>query len=187
LFSACTVAWFDVARRQQRLARDLGARRGSGFKRRTDPPRRHGFQAGGSRSDAPPAVAEALIVDRRESVVDGGIMSIDNTPREQPRTDIVRELENRVEAELPMLAAHLRTWLQAHRTHPREISVSSDPEGVSRMRVWLVTHHTGDQDASSMVVYDGRRKMFGLMMELQNGVLWHIGVYGSLVDTIRAL
>ena len=115
------------------------------------------------------------------------IMSTDECPTDQPQAEILTELGNRVEAELPLLADHLRTWLQAHRTHPREISVSSDPEGTRSVRVWLVTDDIGDRDGSSRVVYDAGRKMFGLVMELQNGVLWYMGPYGSLVDTVEGI
>jgi hypothetical protein len=114
-------------------------------------------------------------------------MSTDDRSTDQRRAEIVTELGNRVEAELPLLADHLRTWLAAHRTHPREISVSADPEGTRPVQVWLVTDDIGDHDGSSRVVYDAARKMFGLVMELQNGVLWYMGPYGSLVDTVQSI
>ena len=109
----------------------------------------------------------------------------DHTNR--PDTEILTELTNRVQAELPLLAERLRIWLEAHRTHPRELSVSSDPEGTRTVRVWLVTDHIGDSDASSRVVYDAARNMFGLVTELQNGVLWYMGPYGSLADTVQSM
>ena len=65
--------------------------------------------------------------------------------------------------------------------------MSSDPEGTRTVRVWLVTDHIGDSDASSRVVYDAARRMFGLVTELQNGVLWYMGPYGSLVDTVQSI
>jgi hypothetical protein len=101
--------------------------------------------------------------------------------------EVLTELTNQVQAELPLLAEHLRIWVEAHRTHPREVTVSSDAEGAGTVRVWLVTDHTGNNDASSRVVYDARRKMFGLVTELQNGVVWYMGPYGSLVDTVQSI
>ena len=65
--------------------------------------------------------------------------------------------------------------------------MSSDPEGARTVQVWLVTDHTGGDDGSSRVVYDGARKMFGLVTELQNGVLWYMGPYGSLADTVQSM
>jgi len=115
------------------------------------------------------------------------IMAIDDYPTNRPDAEIVTELTNRVQAELPLLAEHLRIWFEAHRTHPRELSVSSDPEGTRTVRVWLVTDHIGDSDASSRVVYDSAQRMFGLVMELQNGVLWYMGPYGSLVDSVQSI
>jgi hypothetical protein len=101
--------------------------------------------------------------------------------------EIVTELTNRVDAEMPMLPEHLRMWFESHRARPQELTVSSDSEGTHSYRVWLVTDDIGDRDGSSRVVYDAERKKFGLLMELQNGVLWYMGSYGSLEDTIQAI
>ena len=109
------------------------------------------------------------------------------TPTNRPDAEILTELANRVKAELPLLAEHLRIWLEAHRTYPRELGVSSDPEGTRTVQVWLVSDHIGDRDASSRVVYDATQRKFGLVMELQNGVLWYLGPHGSLVDTVQSI
>ncbi len=114
-------------------------------------------------------------------------MATDDYPTNRPDPEILTELTNRVQSELPLLAEHLRTWLEAHRTFPRELSASSDPEGTRKVRLWLVTDHIGDSDASSRVVYDATQGMFGLVTELQNGVLWYMGPYGSLVDTVQSI
>jgi hypothetical protein len=53
--------------------------------------------------------------------------------------------------------------------------------------VWLVTDHVGVSDASSRVVYDAASQMFGLVVELESGVLWYMGPYGSLVDAVRSI
>ena len=108
-------------------------------------------------------------------------------PSTEPDAEIVTELVTRLQAELPLLAEHLRIWLQAHRAHPREISASSDPAGTTAVRVWLVTDDTGDGDASSNVVWDAERQMFGLVMKLENGILWYMGPQGSLVETIESI
>jgi hypothetical protein len=114
-------------------------------------------------------------------------MATDDYPPDRPDAEILTELTNRVQAELALLAEHLRIWLEAHRTSPRELSAFSDPEGTRRVRVWLVTDHIGDSDASSRVVYDPAQRMFGLVTELQNGVLWYMGPYGSLVETVQSI
>jgi hypothetical protein len=101
--------------------------------------------------------------------------------------DIAVRISNRVEAELPLLTEHLRRWVEAHRTQPREITASSDPEITQSVHVSLVTDHIGEEDANSRVVYDPARDEFGLMMELENGVLWYMGPYGSLVDTVESI
>lgn len=102
-------------------------------------------------------------------------------------SEIVTEVTNRVDAEMPMLREHLRVWFEAHRARPHELTVSSDSEGTRPYRVWLVTDDIGDNDGSSRVVYDADRKKFGLLMELQGGVLWYMGPYGSLVDAVESI
>ena len=114
-------------------------------------------------------------------------MTVDDQPANRPDAEILTEITNRVQAELPLLAEHLRMWLEAHLTHPRELSVFSDSEGTRTVHVWLVTDHIGDRDASYRVVYDAALRMFGLMTELDDGVQWYMGPYGSLVDTVESL
>ncbi len=101
--------------------------------------------------------------------------------------EIVLEITARVQAELPLLAGHLREWLQAHQTPPRPLTAWSDLEGTQPVQVWLVTDHSGDSDANSRVVYDVAGKMFGLVMELQEGMLWYMGAYGSLAETVDSI
>jgi hypothetical protein len=114
-------------------------------------------------------------------------MSTDDYSTSRTEPDIVREITERVQAELPALANDLRGWFEAHRAQPREVSASSDPEGNHTIRLWLVTDDTGHDDGSSRVVYDPSLKTFGLLMEMQNGVSWYMGSYGSLVDTVSAI
>lgn len=114
-------------------------------------------------------------------------MSIDDSSASRKETEIVRELSSRLEAQLPLLPDELRTWLEAHRTRPREVTVAADPDGARMVQVWLVTDHTGDRDGSSLVVYDPQTRMFGLVMELRNGVQWYMGPYGSLVETVQSI
>jgi hypothetical protein len=102
-------------------------------------------------------------------------MSTDESPTSPPETEIVKEVGHRVQAELPLLAEHSRIWFEAHRTHPREINASSDPDGIHTVRVWLVTDDIGHEDGSSRVVYDTVLKSFGLLMQLQDGVSWYMG------------
>jgi len=114
-------------------------------------------------------------------------MSFDEDATVPTEAEIVAEIANRVEAELPLLAEHLRMWLEAHRTAPRLVIASPDPEGTGRVQVWLVTDDAGADDGSSRVAYDPGPRMFGLLMKLQNGVLWYMGPYGSLVDTVDSI
>jgi len=80
----------------------------------------------------------------------------------------------------------VRSWFRALLCE-KDCFVSRDAEGTHSVHVWLVTDDIGDGDASSRVVYDATRKMFGLVMELPNGVLWYMGPSGSLVDTVQII
>ena len=102
-----------------------------------------------------------------------------------PQSGIAARIDGRVDAELPLLAPHLRNWLAAHRTTPREIQASSDPEGAEHLQVWLVTDHTGAEDSSSRVVYEPATDAFGIVIDLENGVSWFQGSDDSLVAAIE--
>lgn len=114
-------------------------------------------------------------------------MSTDDPGASRKETETVRELSSLLAAQLPLLPDELRAWLEAHRTRPREVTVAADPDGARMTQVWLVTDHTADNDASSLVVYDPHTRMFGLVMELRNGVLWYSGPNGSLVETLQSI
>jgi hypothetical protein len=101
--------------------------------------------------------------------------------------EIALEITARVRAELPLLAGHLQEWLQAHQTTPRPITAWSDLEATHPVQVWLLTEHSGDRDANSRVVYDVEEKMFGLVMEVGEGVVWYMGAYGSLAETVQSI
>jgi hypothetical protein len=55
------------------------------------------------------------------------------------------------------------------------------------VQVWLATDHSGDSDANSRVIYDVAGKVFGLVMELREGMLWYTGAYGSLAETVDSI
>lgn len=90
-----------------------------------------------------------------------------------------------VDAELPLLTDHLRSWVEAHRTKPREISVSSDFDRMRFVHVWIVTEDIGERDSSSNVVYDPEPDCFGLVMKLENGVRGHTALSPRLFKPCR--
>ena len=102
-------------------------------------------------------------------------------------TQIAARIARLVEAELPLLPDHLRSWVEAHRTRPTKISASTNPDGTQSVNVWLVTDHIGKSDASSRIVYDPATEMFGLVTLLENTLLWYMGPYGCLVETVQAI
>jgi hypothetical protein len=100
---------------------------------------------------------------------------------------VAERIRARVDAELPLLADHLRRWFVAHRATPREIQASTDLDGSQYIGVWLVTDHTGAEDSAYRVVYDSTVDAFGIVTDLQTGVSWYLGSYGSLVAVVEGL
>jgi hypothetical protein len=98
---------------------------------------------------------------------------------------VPERIRSRVDAELPLLPGGLSRWVAAHRTLPREISVSLDPEGANRVAVWLVTDHTGAGGSASRVVYEPTTGAFGVAIDLQNGVVWFQGPDDSFVAAVE--
>lgn len=103
----------------------------------------------------------------------------------EPESGVAARIEARVDAELPLLPKHLRDWLTAHRTEPKQILASFDPEGAEHLQVWLVTDHTGAEDSSSRVVYEPTTDGFGIVIDLENGVRWFQGSDDSLAAAVE--
>lgn len=90
-----------------------------------------------------------------------------------------------VQADLPKLTPHLREWAEAHLASPRQETFAEKSDGTHPVTLWLVTDNTGSEDSSSRVVFDPEEDRFGLEMELQDGIHWFMGLYGSFSETIE--
>lgn len=105
----------------------------------------------------------------------------------QVPADVAERIRSSVDAQLPLLSGGLRKWAVAHRTPPREIIVSLDPEGARRVAVWLVTDHTGAEDSASRIVYEPITGAFGIAIDLQSGVIWFQGSNDSFAAAVENL
>src|SRR5258705_4128568 len=96
-------------------------------------------------------------------------------------------IKSKVAYELTSLAPHLQTWLRAHLIEPRLSRLSVDCNGPSSKAFWLITDHTGKEDSSYRIVYDGEHEVFGLECTLESGVEWYMGGYGSFSDAVESM
>ena len=75
-------------------------------------------------------------------------------------------------------------WLQMHKIPPRRISLSRKTDGSSSEEFWLVTDHTGSDDASFRVVYDDIADSYGIECAILNSISLFIGFRASLLEAV---
>jgi hypothetical protein len=93
--------------------------------------------------------------------------------------EVETRIQQRVNQTLNELPEHIRRWSVAHLIAPRKVTLATDPDGEQYADFWLVTDHTGSDDASYRVVFDEETDDFGLEVTLNTGVCWYMGSYGS--------
>lgn len=89
------------------------------------------------------------------------------------------EISELVSQTLPMLPSHLREWAEEHLSPPRQTNLVTDLDTNDARDFWLVTDHTGHNDASYRVVFDPVEKLFGLEMTIEDGRQWFMGIHGE--------
>ena len=75
-------------------------------------------------------------------------------------------------------------WLQVHARPPQRIALARKTDGSTTEDFWLVTDHTGNDDANFRVVYDDVVARYGIECTILNGVCLFIGFRASLVDAV---
>ncbi len=75
-------------------------------------------------------------------------------------------------------------WLQMHALPPRRITLARKTDGGGTEDFWLVTDHTGSDDASFRIVYDDVAARYGLECTIGNDVALFTGFRASLVDAV---
>jgi hypothetical protein len=104
-------------------------------------------------------------------------------------TDVRNRIGVLVDVGLPQLPPSQRVWAEEHlASPPRRETFAAHDDGSGEVSLWLVTDHTGVRDASCRVVFDPEREHFGLVMDLQGGVKWFLGLYaGTFADAVMAI
>jgi hypothetical protein len=75
-------------------------------------------------------------------------------------------------------------WLRAHALPARRIPLSRKTDGGNTEEFWLVTDHTGSDDASFRVVYDDVSGQYGIECTIGNDVNLFAGFRASLLDAV---
>ena len=75
-------------------------------------------------------------------------------------------------------------WLQTHKIAPRRIALSRKTDGSNTEDFWLVTDHTGSDDASFRVVYDDVIGRYGIECAILNSISLFIGFRATLVEAV---
>ena len=88
------------------------------------------------------------------------------------------------QAALPALDRRLDDWFRAHVVAPRPIVLARKSDGGNTEEFWLVTDHTGTDDASFRIVYDDAANRYGIECTIQNGVCLFAGYRATLVDAL---
>jgi len=84
------------------------------------------------------------------------------------------------EATAPKLNEPLRRWLRSHLIPPRKIELARKSDGASTEPFWLITDHSGTDDALFRLVYDDTVKRYGIECAIQNGICLFAGFRESL-------
>lgn len=102
--------------------------------------------------------------------------------------DIASEIDKLVAHELRTLSSPLREWFVAHRVSPpRLVSIADGIDSETTTDLWLLTDHTGDQDASSRVVFDPEAGLFGVAMDFAQGPALLGLTPGGLAEAIDSM
>lgn len=83
-----------------------------------------------------------------------------------------------------LLDRRVGLWLQSHKIPPRKISLSRKTDGSSAEEFWLVTDHTGADDASFRVVFDDVAGRYGIECAILNSVSLFSGYRATLLEAI---
>jgi hypothetical protein len=85
---------------------------------------------------------------------------------------------------VPKLDRRLALWLQSHARPAHRITLARKTDGSVTEDFWLVTDHTGADDANFRVVYDDVVGQYGIECTILNSVCLFIGFRASLMDAV---
>ena len=99
---------------------------------------------------------------------------------EQVRANVLADCE----AAASQLVPAARAWLHAHLIPARPIELARKTDGKETEPFWLITDHTGRQDASFRIVYDDAVRRYGIECTILNNICLFAGFRASLADAV---
>ncbi len=103
------------------------------------------------------------------------------TPEEQ---QIAERIQSLVAVDLRQMPPQLRAWAEQHLVEPRPTTRVHITDELT-LPLWLVTDHTGVNDAACRVVYQPDEDVFGLDTCLPDGTKRFMGLYGSFAESVE--
>jgi hypothetical protein len=132
------------------------------------------------------AETEPLAAEIRQAYIPGRpTLSREGNPMVRTEPAIARAtIAADCAAMISMLARNQAQWLRAHALPPQRITLARKTDGGHREDFWLVTDHTGADDAGFRVVYDDVSRQYGIECTILNGVNLFAGFRASLLDAV---
>jgi hypothetical protein len=93
----------------------------------------------------------------------------------------------RIEEGLRALDDQLTLWLKEHLCPARRIQAIINYELGTKKTFWLITDHTGHNDAGKRVVYDAEKDRFGLVSTTMAGAELFLSYYKNFAETVYSI
>ncbi len=88
------------------------------------------------------------------------------------------------EVAIRALEPRVGQWLRSHVVPPRRITLARRTDGSDTKEFWLVTDHTGTNDASFRVVYDDEGARYGIECAILNSISLFSGYRATLAEAV---
>lgn len=88
------------------------------------------------------------------------------------------------EAAASQLDPRTREWLRAHLIPPHPIELARKTDRKNTEQFWLITDHTGREDATFRIVFDDALRRYGIECTILNNISLFAGFRASLVDAV---
>lgn len=101
--------------------------------------------------------------------------------------EIKQQITKRIDDDYYSLDDNLKEWFSCYRIEPKKIKVITNLDDIIFEEVWLITDNKDENLSSYRIFFDYRIDSFGLAYTLNNGLIWYMGAYGSLSETIESI
>lgn len=101
--------------------------------------------------------------------------------------EIVNLIKLRIEEGLKATDDRVTSWVRSHLNKPCAIEVIINYELGTKKTYWLVTDHTGKDDAGKRIAYDAGLDRFALIATSMTGQEILLGSYKNFVEAVYNL